>query len=243
MLDTLLLFFWAFVSEIAGTIAGFWSSSIFLPIASQILSFHTALLLVAIYHIFWNISRFSFFRKHRNKKIFFLFGLPSIVATVFGAILAGRADPNVLKMILGIVLFLFALYSIFSPIIISTSKPWVNRLGGAASGFTAGLIGTWGVLRGTFMQAFHLPKEQYIATIASIALIVDITRIPIYFWQWFLDKSYLWMIPVLFLIAFVWSRTGKQIVKKLPEVFFRKLILLCVSGMSIVLFYQGLLWL
>jgi uncharacterized protein len=71
-----------------GTIAGFGSSSIFLPIAHQFLTYHNALILVAIYHIFGNISRFSMFWRSWDRKIFLLFGVPSIVATVIGAQLA-----------------------------------------------------------------------------------------------------------------------------------------------------------
>jgi uncharacterized membrane protein YfcA len=89
------------------------------------------------------------------------------------------------------------------------------------------------------MSLFKLPKEQYIATIASIALLVDATRIPIYFGHGFLDKQYLRYIPVLFVIAFVGSRTGKQIVKKLPAEVFRKLILGAIIVLSGVLVLQG----
>lgn len=66
------------------------------------------------------------------------------------------------------------------------ATPLLGCIGGALSGFTAGLIGTGGVLRGAFMTLFGLSRERYIATIASIALLVDLTRIPIYFSQGFL---------------------------------------------------------
>lgn len=178
---TFQLLLWALIAEIAWTMAWFGSSSIFLPIASQLLTFHNALVLVAIYHIFGNISRFSLFWRHRNKHIFWLFGIPSIIATVIGASLASQANPNLLKAILWVVLVLFASYSLLKPSFGFKPTPLIWRLWGAASGFTAGLIGTWWVLRWAFLTAFGLSKEAYIATIASIALLVDITRIPVYF--------------------------------------------------------------
>jgi len=49
----------AFVSEIIGTIAGFGSSTIALPLSLFIFDFHTALALVAFLHIFGNISNSS----------------------------------------------------------------------------------------------------------------------------------------------------------------------------------------
>jgi uncharacterized protein len=62
------------------------------------------------------------------------------------------------------------------------------------------------------MTLFGLSKERYIATIASIALLVDFTRIPIYFGQGFLSKEYFSLIPILLLIAFLGSFFGKKIV-------------------------------
>lgn len=240
---SILFFLWALVSEIAGTIAWFGSSSIFAPIANQFLTFHNALILVAIYHIFGNISRFSLFRRHRDKKIFILFGIPSIIATVIGAKLAGSIDPNLLKMLLGIVLIAYASYSLFNPTLKVTVNPRVGRIWGALSGFSAGLIGTGWVLRGAFMTLFWLTKEAYVATIASVALLVDATRIPVYFWQWFLDSEYVWMIPFLFVVAFVWSAIGKYIVKRIDAVLLRKVIfcaIILISGLLAWQWWNGL---
>lgn len=229
---------WALVSEIAGTIAWFGSSSIFLPIAHQFLNYHNAIILVAIYHIFGNISRFSLFWKHRDKKIFFLFGLPSIIATVIWARLASQINPSLLKIVLGIVLILFALYSLIQPTWKIKVSPWIGRVGGALSGFTAGLIGTWWVLRGAFMTLFSLSKESYIATIASVALLVDITRIPVYFGQWFMDPQYYIIIPILFIIAFIGSRIGKKIVYHINAQILKKIILISIIVVSGLLVYQ-----
>lgn len=46
------ILFAGLLAEILGTIAGFGSSSIFLPLVIQVLDFQNALILVAIYHIF-----------------------------------------------------------------------------------------------------------------------------------------------------------------------------------------------
>jgi uncharacterized membrane protein YfcA len=59
---TLLLFFLiAFISEVIGAIAGFGSSTIFLPLALFFVDFKTALILVAISHLIGNIGRINFF--------------------------------------------------------------------------------------------------------------------------------------------------------------------------------------
>lgn len=232
------LFFWALIAEIAWTIAWFGSSSIFLPIAHQFLNYQNAIILVAIYHIFGNMSRFSFFRRHRDKKIFFLFGIPSIIGTVIGARLAWIVDPNILKVVLWCVLSIFALYSLLKPQLRITCTPRIGRIWGALSWFTAWLIGTWWVLRGAFMTLFGLSKESYIATIASVALLVDFTRIPVYFGQWFMDPQYYPYIPLLFVIAFIGSRIGKKIVQRINAELLRKIILVAIILVSGLLVWQ-----
>jgi uncharacterized membrane protein YfcA len=236
-----LLFLGALVAEIGWTIAGFGSSSIFLPIAHQFLDYHNVLVLVAIYHIFGNISRFSLFWQHRDKRIFLLFGIPSVLATIVGARLAGIVDPSILKIVLWVVLICFSLYSLLRPTFTVAVTPRWGRVWGALSWFTAGLIGTGGVLRWAFMTLFGLSKEAYIATIASVALLVDATRIPVYFGQWFLDPAYVWTIPIFFVIAFVGSRIGKKIVARIDATVLRKIILVAIMLISGLLVYQGAL--
>lgn len=228
----------ALIAEIAGTISGFGSSSILLPFSNQFFDYKTALIIVAIYHIFGNTTRLSLTYHHFDTRIFLLFGIPSVMTTVLGASLVNQIDTNILKIILAIILILFAIYSLWNPRFHITPTPWIGRIGGALSGFTAGLIGTGGVLRGAFMTLFNLKKEQYIATIAAIALLVDVTRIPLYLKQGFLDHEYYVLIPVLFCIAFIGSYIGKIIVQKVQTNILKKIILVGIIVMSLYLGYQ-----
>ena len=127
----------ALIAEIAGTISGFGSSSILLPITHQLLDYKNAIILVAIYHIFGNTSRLALTYRHWDKRIFFLFGIPSVIATVIGASLIDSIDGNILKVILAIVLVLFAVYSLWRPDFQVQATPLIGRIGGALSGFTA----------------------------------------------------------------------------------------------------------
>jgi len=241
-MDMLIIIIFWLIAEIAGTIAGFGSSSIFLPLVSWILDFHNALLLVAIYHIFGNFSRLSLFYKHINTKILLLFGIPSIILTVIWASLAAQIDQVILKTILGVVLASFASYALWKPKRSVKPTKLFGIIGGGLSGLTAWLVGTGGVLRGAFMTMFVLPKEQYIATIATVALIVDFTRIPIYFGNGFLDQSLWILIPILLVVAFAWSWIGKRIVSKISEEIFRKIILSAIIVLSLVFVFQWLLY-
>ena len=106
-------------------------------------------------------------------------------------------------------------------------------VGGAISGFIAGLIGTGGALRSAFLTAFNLEKEKYIATAAVIAIAVDATRIPVYLSSDFMDEKYYYFIPMLFVIAILGSFIGRKIVDKISQDKFRKLVLFAIFLISL----------
>lgn len=56
MEEEILLFLSAFVAEIIGTMAGFGSSTILLPLALFFVDFKIAIVLEAIFHLFGNIG-------------------------------------------------------------------------------------------------------------------------------------------------------------------------------------------
>ena len=223
-----MFFLIAFFSEVLGTMAGFGSSTIFLPLALLFVDFKTALVLVAFLHIFGNIGRISFFRHGLDKQVLIVFGIPSIILTLVGAFIVNYVSQEVLKGILGMFLVIYAVVSLWKEELKITPSLSNSLIGGGLSGFLAGLIGTGGALRGAFLTAFGLPKEKYIATAAAIALAVDITRIPVYLAQGFLESKFYWYIPFLFAIAIVGSFTGREIVKKIPQKQFKKIVLIAI---------------
>ena len=234
----ILFFLAAFISEIVGTIAGFGSSTVFLPLAILFVDFKTALTLVALFHIFGNLGRVGFFRHGLDKNMLIRFGLPSVALTLLGALLVSVISQNLLKGLLGIFLVCYSMM-VFWRENYKVKPSLINTLiGGGASGFLAGLIGTGGALRGAFLTGFGLPKDKYIATAAAIALAVDLTRIPVYLSSGYLDNKYYWFIPVLLIIAILGSFTGKQIVGRIPQKKFTKLVLAAILLIGLKFIYD-----
>jgi len=225
---SILFFFSAFIAEVLGTIAGFGSSTVFLPLALLFFDFKSALVLVALFHIFGNISRVSFFKHGLDRHILIIFGIPSVILTLIGALLVAYLPQEMLKGILGAFLIIYSIISLWKEDLRVRPSLFNSVIGGGLSGFLAGLIGTGGALRGAFLTAFGLPKEKYIATAAAIALAVDLTRIPVYFAEGFLTSQYYWYIPVLLIVALTGSFIGKQIVKRVPQKRFRKVVLVAI---------------
>jgi len=220
--------------------AGFGSSTIFLPLASYIIEFKTALVLVAIFHLFGNVSRITFFRHGLDKNVLLIFGMPSFVFSLLGATLVGDLSQTFLKLMLGIFLIFVSVVFLIKP---KLSFP-VNRkslvLGGGISGFIVGLIGTGGALRAAFLTGLKMDKEKYIATSAVIALGTDATRIPYYLSSGFLAEEYYYLIPFLFLSAVVGSYVGRKIVTRIDQEKFKKMVLIAIILVSIKFIVDGM---
>jgi uncharacterized protein len=239
--ETILFFISALISEIIGTMAGFGSSTIFLPLALLFVDFKTAIILVAIFHLFGNLSRIIFFREGFDKRIILQFGVPSIFFSILGALLIGVLPQPILKLVLGIFLITTSVSFLIKPRLKIPANTSTFIAGGSVTGFITALVGTGGALRATLLQGFNIEKIKYIATAATIALATDATRIPVYISQGFLTEQYFIYIPILFGIALTGSFVGRRIVKMINQELFRKIVLVAIIIVSIKFIIDGLL--
>jgi uncharacterized membrane protein YfcA len=154
-LEYIILIIVGFLSEILGTMTGFGSSTIFLPLASYLVEFKTALVLVAIFHLFGNVSRITFFRHGLDWNVLLIFGIPSFVLSLFGATLVGNLSQTFLKLLLGIFLIIVSILFLIKPKLAFPASNKSLVLGGGISGFIVGLIGTGGALRASFLTGIE----------------------------------------------------------------------------------------
>jgi uncharacterized membrane protein YfcA len=238
-LEDVLFLIIGFFSEVIGTMAGFGSSTIYLPLASYFVDFKTALVLVAIFHLFGNISRITFFRHGLDRRVLLVFGLPSFLFSLLGATMVGDLSQTLLRLLLGIFLISLSVIFLVRPNLTFPANKKSLVLGGGISGFIVGLIGTGGALRATFLTGLKLDKEKYIATAAVIALGSDATRIPSYIASGFLTEQYYYFIPILFAIALAGSFVGRKIVTRINQAKFKKMVLMAVILVSIKFIVDG----
>lgn len=223
----------ALISEIVGTVSGFGSSILFVPIASLFFDFKTVLGITAVFHVFSNLSKIYLFREGINKKIALKLGIPAVAAVILGAWLTAYLAVKPLEVIMSIGLIGLSLYLLrnFNRQIKQTNTNLYA--GGIASGFLAGLAGTGGAVRGITLAAFNLPKTVFIATSALIDLGVDSSRAVIYLANGYFKREYAILVPFLIGISILGSYLGKIILKYTPERLFRYLVLIVVMGVSI----------
>lgn len=235
MLEKYYLFYLlAFVAEVIGTVSGFGSSILFVPIASLFFDFKVVLGITALFHVFSNLSKIFLFRKGIDKHVAFRLGIPAVIFVIIGAFLSNFVPQVELELMMSFILILLSVYLIFySNKTIETSNQNLYT-GGIISGFLAGLIGTGGAIRGLTLTAFSLEKDIFIATSALIDLGVDSSRTVVYFLNGYMASEFLVTIPVLIVISVLGSWCGKLILHQVSQQLFRYIVLGVIILTSIV---------
>lgn len=223
-----LFYLLALIAEIIGTISGFGSSILFIPIASLFFDFKVVLGITAIFHIFSNLSKIYLFKNGIDKQIALKMGIPAVISVIIGALLTNFLPQKQLELLMSGAVFILAIYLLFNAgkKIKDTSANLIK--GGLASGLLAGLVGTGGAIRGLTLTAFGLEKNVFIATSALIDLGVDTSRAIVYTANGYVHKEFLITLPFLLLISLVGTWLGKILLKRIPQNWFRNIVLIII---------------
>jgi uncharacterized membrane protein YfcA len=221
-------------AEIVGTISGFGSSLLFVPIAGFFLDFHSVLGVTALFHLASNLSKITLFRNGIDKQLIINIGIPSIVFVALGAYLSNFLNSDVLEIILGIFLIAvsFVLF-VFKNWVIKPNK-FNSIIGGSLSGLTAGLLGTGGAIRGLTLAAFDLEMNSFIATSAIIDMGIDLTRSVVYITNGYVHKHDLYLVAILIVVGFVGTYIGKKILVLFSQAQFKGVLLILIFIIGVV---------
>lgn len=233
--------FLALIAEIIGTIGGFGSSVFFVPLGNFYFDFQSVLGLTAIFHLSSNLSKIVLFKKGLDKRLLLTIGIPSVTFFILGGLLSKIINSNYLEIFLGIFLIGFSLLFLIkkSLIISPTNKNAI--IGGSFSGFSAGLLGTGGAIRGLTMASFNLEKSVFIATSAFIDFLIDFSRTIVYYNNGYIHKHDLKYVPFLIIIGIVGSFIGKKILNYIPQNKFKSLSLFLILLIGIITMSELLL--
>lgn len=224
----------ALIAEIIGTIGGFGSSVFFVPLGNFYFDFYSVLGLTAIFHLSSNLSKIFLFKKGLNKRLLLYIGLPSVVFVVLGGVISKFLNTYFLEIFLGIFLVGLSTFFLIKSKIIIPAKNKNAIIGGSLSGFSAGLLGTGGAIRGLTMAAFNLEKSVFIATSAFIDFMIDFSRTFVYYNNGYIHKHDLKYVPFLLIIGLIGSFIGKKVLAYIPQSKFRRLSLYLILIIGIV---------
>jgi uncharacterized membrane protein YfcA len=225
----------AFVAFVAATLTlmtGFGLGTILTPIFLIFYDVKIAILIVAVVHLLNNLLKLSLFSRYVSSDILKRFGVLTLIGAFMGAFLQGKMDSSIVKVLLGVALIFLGLKeaSGFGEKVQIPQK--IDFIGGFLSGLLGGFVGNQGAIRSAYLLNYNISKEVFVATAATIASVVDITRIPIYIFN---NRDALATNELLLFItvvsAFVGTFAGKKFLKKITLDAFK----LYVSAMVIII--------
>ena len=230
-----------FVAEILGTVGGFGSSLLVMPVMSWFVPFEQALGLTAVMHVFSNVAKVYFFRAGVSRHLLLWLGVPAILGVLIGAKATAYLDGRWITIALGIVLLATGALLLLLPRwkLAATRSNAIG--GGVLSGFVAGLTGTGGAIRGVALAAFDLEKLAFVSTSAWIDLGVDLSRTVVYAQQGYMNDNIFYFLPGLLIVSVSGSWIGRWMLARVPQRAFRSLVLGLVAVMGAVTLVRALM--
>jgi uncharacterized protein len=243
----------AFIGSGLTFFSGFGLGTILVPVFAAFFPIEVAIILTAIVHFLNNLFKLVLIGEQAKRSIVFRFGLPAIVFALIGAwvltqisglepiqtysLFGATFHITMVKLIIGVLLLLFALVEIIPSLSTWNFDPKYIPLGGVLSGFFGGLSGNQGALRSAFLMRAGLTKEQFIATGVVIAVLIDTARMTVYFYQERFDSMNI-DYPLLVsatLSAFAGAVIGNQLLKKLTVKTLHTMIAVMLLAFSVCL--------
>lgn len=237
--EHLLFFLLLLVAEVLGTIGGFGSSMLVMPLAGFFMPFEQALGLTALFHLFSNAAKMLLFRSGVSWRLLLWLGIPAVVGVLIGAQATVFLDERWLAVVLGGVLVALGTLLLVKHEWKLEATNTNAAAGGAISGLLAGLAGTGGAVRGITLAAFALEKTAFVSTSAWIDMGVDLSRSVVYASHGFMTAEVLYYLPAMAVASFGGSWLGKRALDRIPQDTFRRIVLGLVVVMGVITVWQG----
>ena len=244
----------AFLASLLTLISGFGLGTLMTPVFVLFFPVDLAIALTAVVHLLNNIFKFGLLFKSIDRHIVLWFGVPGIVGAYFGAVALSSLKSDYvwvatdiitvrpLQAVIGVLMILFAFFELFPQIKNFKFNRRYLIPGGLLSGFFGGLSGHQGALRSMFLIRANLTVPVYISTGIAIALLVDLTRIPVYFSRYQASdlNHHLGLLVITTLAAFGGAFLGKRLMKKVTFRWVQVLVAVLMIAIGIGLIF-GLL--
>ena len=239
MTTVLLLGLLTLVASGLGTLTGFGTSTLMVPVLAYWFPLPVTLLFVGIIHLCGDIWKIILFRTGFDWRLVLGFALAGVIGSYFGATLALGAGELPLKRILGVFLVLYVVFLFFKREWALPKTNSTSIIGGLLSGLFAGFFGVGGAVRGAFLTVFDLPKSVYIMTSGLIALFIDTTRVTKYLTGGtLLDQRLFYTLLVCIPLSFTGAVIAKKFLDRIPQKAFRLFVGIFIGlvGIKLVLF-------
>jgi hypothetical protein len=178
---------------------GFGLGTLLLPAFALFFPVEVAVGLTAVVHLPNSLFKLVLVGRHADIGLVLRFGVPAFVSALGGAWLllwlsdltplySYRLGDNLhhvtpIKLVVAVLMVAFALIEMSPRFKQLAIPPKYMPLGGIVTGFFGGISGHQGAFRSAFLLRAGLAKESFIATGVAIAVIIDLSRLAVYWGQ------------------------------------------------------------
>jgi uncharacterized membrane protein YfcA len=216
-------------------------SAITVPLLALVLPVKDVIGMMPPVLMFADLLAVGFHWKKWNKSIVFLLIPASLVGLTIGTLFLASAPANLIRVVLGIIMILFAVYKLIEERLLNvlTYKPrkWHGLLAGSVAGFTSSVSHSGGPPVGMYLLLQDLEPRVFAATSALFFLILNYIKIPFYLaadvFNFELLWQLLWLLPMVPLG--VWA--GKRLVVRVSKERFDRIILFLLIVSAFLLFF------
>lgn len=165
----------------------------------------------------------------------------AMVGVIIGTLTGNLVDDQFFSQIMLVIIMASLAIMIWQQRNPDLEIPQSNQLAavtGIAGGFATMVGNLAGPVMALYLLMMRLPKDQFIGTAAWFFLIINVSKVPFHIWAWetitvdtfLLDIS---LIPVIALGAFL----GVRIVRRIPENFYRRFVIVMTCAASVAMFF------
>ena len=166
----------------------------------------------------------------------------AVVGVTIGTYFITNAPTATLKLALGIIVLLFALYKILEGRLFSRltyqAKDWHGSVAGTVAGFSSALAHTGGPPISIYLLLRRVPTHTFNATSALFFAIINWVKVPYYVYAQLFDfqqmRSLIWLLPLLPLG--VWG--GKWAADKISQKAFERVIIALLVVTALLLIFS-----
>lgn len=217
-------------------ISGFGIGSLLTPLLALETGTKVAVAAVSIPHFAATALRFWMMRQHVDRRLLLHFGLLSAAGGLAGALVFARTANLALTLVFAALLIFAGLSGLTGYAARMRFGRRTAWLAGAASGFLGGLVGNQGGIRSAALLGFNVERQAFVATATAIGLIVDVARIPVYLAGHAAEIRALWpWVATATVAALVGTVLGARLLRRIPEVWFRRLVSALILMLGIVM--------
>ena len=224
---------------LVGTVGGFGTSTIMVPVLALFFPLPATLLLVGTIHWFSNIWKMLLFGEGFDWKFIASFGIPAAFTSYLGASLVLEFPQSALLRVVGGVLVGYVVFLFLEPQFRLRKTAAAASMAGLCAGFLPGLVGIGGEVRSVFLAAFDLKKSLYIFTSGVLGFIVDSTRLATYFATGIrVESLLLWGLLMFIPASFVGAYLARRVVDRIPQRQFRMVVAVFLLAVGVKLLFS-----